>query len=100
MYRCKECDYIFEELMELHTESGCYEADYGVYSDFPDHHYYSSITYQGCPNCRAFEDNIEKVDICDGCERYYPLDGLSNYIEGNFGNICEQCWDKYNIGGN
>lgn len=100
MYRCRECGHIFEELADIHKDGGCYEADYGVYFDFPDHHYYPSVDYKGCPNCEAFEDDIEEVVECDSCGEYYPQDDLydtTGCINGGIGFICEQCWEDNDI---
>lgn len=50
MYKCKECDEIFEE---PEYETLCMEDYCGVSSMFPDRHYKTVAT---CPRCGAFVD--------------------------------------------
>lgn len=45
MYKCPECGEIFEE---PGYEDLCYEVEYGIASQFNDHHWY---TRAFCPQC-------------------------------------------------
>lgn len=45
MYKCPECDAIFEEPV---YETVCFEELYGVLSEFPDRHYGMLAS---CPEC-------------------------------------------------
>ena len=88
MYKCSECGAEFEELEEWHKEGGCYEANYGVYFDFPDHHYYPATTYMGCPKCGADEDDVAELVECDRCNTM-----VEETWDTAYGNLCENCYD-------
>lgn len=85
MYRCKECGAEFEDLVECHQDGGCYETDYGVGSLFPDHHYYPSVDYMGCPNCGAEASACYELEYCNRCGRY-----VNELYDG----LCEDCCDE------
>lgn len=88
MYKCSECGAVFEDLAECHQEGGCYEADFGVYSDFPDHHYYPAVDYIGCPECGADEDCCDELVECDRCSTF-----VEETYETVFGSLCDNCYD-------
>lgn len=63
MYRCRECDRVFDEPDFVER---CYEDMYGVGSVFPDRHY---GVFAECPYCEApinvYEDEIDEEDLDD-----------------------------------
>ena len=60
MYRCNNCDEIFDE---PESERIDLESYYGVGSLFPDHHYgYLSV----CPYCNS--EDFDEYDEDDECE--------------------------------
>ena len=102
MYRCSKCGNIFENFNEIIIPGGCYEADYGVYSLFPDHHYYPSYTYLGCPECEVSYEECKELKPCDICDKLCEIDDLfdtTQMINGGVGDVCEQCLEDYDIGG-
>lgn len=84
MYKCSECDTIFEELIEIHEPGGCYEADYGVYSDFESHNYYPPVEYMGCPHCKAHADDCYELVECERC---------GELVDELWDGMCDCCHD-------
>ncbi len=85
MYKCSECDAQFEDLVEIHKPGGCYEADYGVYSDFDSHTYYAAVDYMGCPHCGAHEDDCYELEECERCGCF--ADDVDR-------GLCDCCYDE------
>lgn len=52
MYKCNNCDCVFEELTNIETT---YEKYYGLEAD-----YYTYLTLELCPHCG--DDDIEEVE--------------------------------------
>lgn len=83
MYKCSECDAVFEDLIEIHKSGGCYEADYGVYSDFDSHTYYPAVDYLGCPHCHASEDDCYELEECERC---------GEFTDEVYRGLCDSCY--------
>lgn len=92
IYKCDTCgEYFTQNEIYIIHEKGCYEADYGVASDF-DHLTYYDNTIGACPFCRGI--SFKKGSICKICEKFIPYD-LSDVD-----NICDDCYyDNINKSG-
>ena len=62
MYRCLNCNAVFDNPLTIKTETG---------------------PVSGCPHCGL--DDMEPVEQCPDCERYFDHKAL------RFGGICEAC---------
>lgn len=74
MYKCVECDYVFDEprsYSEDRTPGGAFEGGSFIYR------------YSGCPSCSG---NYDEAVECDGCGEYF----LQKELEWNT-NLCEEC---------
>lgn len=62
MYKCSLCGSLFSE-PDVVQERGCHESDCGVFSMFPDHHYYTR-DIEVCPDCGSedFDSYWEEDD--------------------------------------
>ena len=87
MICCNECGEVFphHELQEI-EEHGCYESDYGVYSQFDSHNYYD-YCYKCCPYCNSTD--FEEGYVCQECGKFVK------FFEDDKYGICYDCSSKY-----
>lgn len=74
MYKCIECETVFEE-----GEEAVWKEDRGEFWGFP-----CSETMRGCPNCRG---DYEEAFKCKRCEEWHFEDELND-------GLCELCYDE------
>lgn len=95
MYKCRDCEAIFETPKRVNADS--YN---GVADLFPGHP--SPTYYDVCPQC---EGSIEEAKECGCCGEYFFPDELQDtteMINGGCGDCCEGCienGDMIEIGG-
>lgn len=94
-FKCSACGKVFlaDEMRTTIHPGGCYEADYGVFSEFDSHNYYSAYELNTCPECWRTEEDTTFTsgyicNLCEGFDPYMDEDSI----------CCEACgeriWDK------
>ena len=93
MYYCRECNSIFDDMIDIHEDGGCYEADYGVYDLFESHNYYPAVDYRGCPICKASESCIDEAIECNCCGEIFSIYDLHELPDasGDLEYLCDKC---------
>lgn len=92
MYRCNNCNEMFEEpetknliaeeyLGVSHLLQGCTRMDINI-----------------CPCCN--DDDLEELEQCNLCGEWFnELTDTEGLINGGVGYVCEQCLEDNDIGG-
>lgn len=79
MYKCVECENIFEkpkEWSEDYTPGGANEGGSFIYR------------YDGCPSCGGA---FREAKVCDACLKY-EIEERGEYIDNDW--LCNDCLDK------
>lgn len=94
MYRCLNCEELFEE---PETKNIIAEEYLGVSHLLQG---YTRMNIDVCPCCN--DEDLEELRQCDICREWYREEDLTDtdgMINGSVGYCCEQCIEDGDIGG-